>query len=834
MLPVALVALVWAFANANGDRTTPVTVLDAKVKPAVPLGTWGDVASFPIVDLRFACVGQCEPIGPLYLKRAVAVGYPPNGKVYILGGRHRPDGTDIGSRWIWEYNPSSNTITQKNALLDQDFYGDRFVANMAVGVLTGTTGPRIYAVGGSSVDTIPSSSVRVYDPNTDTISVLPDPWPANPARIPGGYAVYNNKLYIFGGHVAKPTNQLFSDTWVFDPTMPQGQRWSQIPSATLSVPRAYIAGAQLDGYIYAIGGDQVTGNTATPLVVVERMDPTQGSPTWQPVASLPWPSGDMGAWAYDTGTGFEISGRIVVAGGGYPVPGSSALIYNPTSNNWSTFPSMLRPRRNYAAAQLNGILYAWGGYDVQGNVYNGSNTNMAYNASGPPPPPGITPTLTPSPVPTSCSATVNYTYTVSSGASIDPGNALVPGSHCQTCVVDLALPFPVQLYGRTFNSAVVGSNGVMQFGSDNPFWINRALPVAPFNHTLLPFWDDLDLTGTGAGVYTSVVGDVPNRTFNVEWRVTATSKFEVRLFEDSPAFEFIYGGGTGGTGTIGVQKDTTRFTQVAYNVSLPAAGTKYTWTTPPCGAGTPTPPPTSQPTSTATSTVTGTPPSPTEVPPSSTPGAPSATPACTIEFLDVPPGSTYYPYIHCLACHGYVNGYPPGYFRPNLSITRGQLSKIVSNAAGFTDPPGTQIFEDVPPGSLFYDFIQRLASRDVMTGYPCGAPNFPCVPPDNRPYFDPNNTASRGQTAKIVSNAAGFNDPPGAQIFEDIPPGSTFYDFIQRLASRGYINGYPCGGPFEPCVPPDNRPYYRPTNTVTRGQSAKIAANALVHDCDLP
>ncbi len=35
---------------------------------------------------------------------------------------------------------------------------------------------------------------------------------------------------------------------------------------------------------------------------------------------------------------------------------------------------------------------------------------------------------------------------------------------------------------------------------------------------------------------------------------------------------------------------------------------------------------------------------------------------------------------------------------------------------------------------------------------------------------------------------------PRALQFEDVPPGSTFYPYIQCLACRGIINGYPCGG----------------------------------------
>jgi hypothetical protein len=207
---------------------------------------------------------------------------------------------------------------------------------------------------------------------------------------------------------------------------------------------------------------------------------------------------------------------------------------------------------------------------------------------------------------------------------------------------------------------------------------------------------------------------------------------------------------------------------------------------------------------------------------------------CPIQFADVPPGSTFYEFIRCLACRGIINGYPGGIFHPSYQVTRGQLSKIVSNSAGFVDPQSVQMFEDVPVGSTFFDFIGRLASRGYISGYPCGGAGEPCVPPVNLPYFRPNAPATRGQISKIVSNAAGFNEPVSGQTFEDIPPGSTFYEFIERLVSRGVMNGYPCGGAGEPCVPPENRPYFRPNNNATRGQTSKIVANTFFPGCVTP
>jgi hypothetical protein len=207
------------------------------------------------------------------------------------------------------------------------------------------------------------------------------------------------------------------------------------------------------------------------------------------------------------------------------------------------------------------------------------------------------------------------------------------------------------------------------------------------------------------------------------------------------------------------------------------------------------------------------------------PGSATATAtACTIQFSDVPVGSTFYPYVHTMACRGIISGYPDGTFRPNNNVTRGQLSKIVANSAGFNDPQPNQMFEDVPVGSTFQVYIGRLASRSYISGYPCGGPGEPCHQ-GNLPYFRPNANATRGQISKIVANSAGFNDPPGVQIFQDVAPGSTFYDFIQRLASRGVMGGYACGGPGEPCVPPGNMPYFRPNNNATRGQTSKIVAN---------
>lgn len=213
-------------------------------------------------------------------------------------------------------------------------------------------------------------------------------------------------------------------------------------------------------------------------------------------------------------------------------------------------------------------------------------------------------------------------------------------------------------------------------------------------------------------------------------------------------------------------------------------------------------------------------------------------------FADVPEDNPFYPYIRHLAEKDILKGYNCGnwseecdeqnrpYFRPNNSITRGQIAKVVSLSALFTEEVNTQHFEDVAPGSPFYPFIERLASRHIMGGYPCGGHNEPCGT-DNKPYFRPGALTSRAQLTKLVANAAGFTEDPGVRIFEDVPEDSPFYEYIQRLAKRQVITGYACGEE-RPCIAPENRPYFLPGASVTRGQASKIIAKSFFPSIDNP
>jgi hypothetical protein len=54
----------------------------------------------------------------------------------------------------------------------------------------------------------------------------------------------------------------------------------------------------------------------------------------------------------------------------------------------------------------------------------------------------------------------------------------------------------------------------------------------------------------------------------------------------------------------------------------------------------------------------------------------------TATFTDVAVGSTFFSYVETAVCHGMINGYSDGTFRPAANATRGQIAKIVYFALG--------------------------------------------------------------------------------------------------------------------------------------------------------
>ena len=142
------------------------------------------------------CAWAPGPDLPSVGARIVGVFFPGNGKFYGMGGRSSDNpGTEFTNPF--EFDPVSNSWTIKSAT-----YPDIQVNNMACGVLNESGTDYIYCVGGSDVASQTTTGrVFRYNPITDTLSSIGDPWPpgATTTTLPGGFSVFNNKLYLLGG-----------------------------------------------------------------------------------------------------------------------------------------------------------------------------------------------------------------------------------------------------------------------------------------------------------------------------------------------------------------------------------------------------------------------------------------------------------------------------------------------------------------------------------------------------------------------------------------------------------------------------------------------------------
>jgi N-acetylneuraminic acid mutarotase len=325
--------------------------------------------------------------------RSVGV-YFYTGKFYLMGGRS----SDLaGSDFIhpFEYDPFSDSWITKSAT-----YPDNQVSDMACGVLNDNGTDYIYCVGGSAAGaTTATDRVFRYDPVTDTINTIPAPWPgdADGITLPGGFTVFENKLYILGGFQINTamTDKIYEFT-------PGTNTW-MLKTATLPVPRGYIPTVAYATFIYTFGGSLWNGTTLEDTNDSFRYDPAADSIT--SVTNIPRATAETQALAF---TEFGPCTDIRVMGGGRtpPNPSNEVDMYFPCTDTWTTGQPFVTARRNFATDTTHERwIYVAGGYDNTG-VPVSSMEIFCFEAptpSEPPhltPTPTLTPTATPTPTPT--------------------------------------------------------------------------------------------------------------------------------------------------------------------------------------------------------------------------------------------------------------------------------------------------------------------------------------------------------------------------------------------------------------------------------------------------
>jgi len=113
-------------------------------------------------------------------------------------------------------------------------------------------------------------------------------------------------------------------------------------------------------------------------------------------------------------------------------------------------------------------------------------------------------------------------------------------------------------------------------------------------------------------------------------------------------------------------------------------------------------------------------------------------------------------------------------------------------------------FPDVPSNYWAQPYIQRLAERNIVTGYPDGT-------------FRPQESVDRDEFAAIIRKA--FNQEPIRQIqsgavYKDVPVGYWASRPIEEAYQQGFMSGYPSG-------------YFRPKQPVSKVEAITALTKGL-------
>jgi hypothetical protein len=291
-------------------------------------------------DFELIYVGEWTP-GPTLcfdLTRFDAEYAPATGLVYVLGGRN--DTETVGA--IYSLDPATGDCADTGAVMPNP------VSNYTIALLNDGDNELLCTFGGRASSGTPTLDVQCYNPLSNTVETVTTLPTAYTGFTPGGVAVVNNQAYIFGGFRNTATPYELTRTDRYDPV---ANSFTQV--GDLSLGRAYIYTAVVDGAIYAFGGTVFDGTNLVAQTRAEVMADPGGAGTWDnaAVTDLPAAYDEGQAFGFDTTSTVEgMAGLIVLAGGGaWPGESADVLTYDTVNDSYdTTFPDLIEARRNHA------------------------------------------------------------------------------------------------------------------------------------------------------------------------------------------------------------------------------------------------------------------------------------------------------------------------------------------------------------------------------------------------------------------------------------------------------------------------------------------------------
>lgn len=132
-----------------------------------------------------------------------------------------------------------------------------------------------------------------------------------------------------------------------------------------------------------------------------------------------------------------------------------------------------------------------------------------------------------------------------------------------------------------------------------------------------------------------------------------------------------------------------------------------------------------------------------------------------------------------------------------LSVTAGAVAPLFATAPTFAQTT----FSDVSSNYWARGFIQELAQRDIIAGFPDGS-------------FRPEQPVTRAQFAAMLRKAFEKAEQRASIRFTDVPQDYWAYDAIQESYTTGFLAGYPSN-------------QFRPNQNIPREQVLVSLANGL-------
>lgn len=144
-----------------------------------------------------------------------------------------------------------------------------------------------------------------------------------------------------------------------------------------------------------------------------------------------------------------------------------------------------------------------------------------------------------------------------------------------------------------------------------------------------------------------------------------------------------------------------------------------------------------------------------------------------------------------------LKGYEDGSFKPNNTVTRGELAAILVRVFGLNEVAGATVYTDVTPTKWYAGDIAKVSAAGLMNDYEDGT-------------FKPEQEATREEAAYAIAKAYRVAAQDKTSSFTDQAQISDWAeDEIAALVAGGYLNGTPDGS-------------FRPQATLTRAEAVTM------------